>query len=172
MKSGLSKVSAVFLIIIANTAVAQELTESLTRCRAIDEDAVRLGCYDAIPVGRQVDTPPSVAPVPATTVDGAGVTNRDPVVVTAEQKVEGDSQKAFSGRPDDTALNGTIVAIEYVPSGGRVVTLDNGQRWRETSPSPSLKLYVGQTVRIKPGVFGSFRLFGDGNRATRVKLLD
>jgi len=140
MKSELPTVLVVFFSILANAASAQELSESLTRCRAVTEDAARLHCYDA--------------------------------VVHALQGAEGQVIATAPDEQSDELIDGTITAIEFMPSGGRIVTLDNGQRWRETGTAPSLKLYVGQTVRIKPGVFDSFRLFGQGNRATRVRRLD
>jgi hypothetical protein len=47
--------------------------------------------------------------------------------------------------------------------------LDNDQVWQETEHTRDLDLAAGQTVRIKPGVLGSYFLMLDSGLSTRVR---
>ena len=172
MKYGQSAILMVFFTILANAALAQELSESLARCRAVTEDAARLQCYDAVANALQGAEAQVIPADPVARADVSNAGPRDSVANTPLPPAQVVKQQHATDASGDAPISGTIIAIDVLPNGGRIVTLDNGQRWRETGTAPSLKLYVGQTVRIRPGALGSFRLFGSGNKATRVKRVD
>jgi hypothetical protein len=53
-----------------------------------------------------------------------------------------------------------------------IVSLDNGQTWRQTD-GPSLRVLPGASVKIREGLIGSYLMsLVDGNRSVRVKRIN
>jgi hypothetical protein len=69
-------------------------------------------------------------------------------------------------------IQATIIEIKKAPRGELIITLDNGQVWRQTD-NTRLKLRKDQVVIIKRGAFGSFFIRKENTnkriRAKRVK---
>jgi Lon protease-like protein len=51
-----------------------------------------------------------------------------------------------------------ITALQTTGSGMAVITLDNGQQWRQQESVAYFPLAIGDTVRVEKGALGSFRL--------------
>ena len=67
-----------------------------------------------------------------------------------------------AAKVEDTALTARITAIRSVDATASIVTLDNGQVWRNEDPRRSGFLKEGAAVTIRKGSFGSYRLTLDG----------
>jgi hypothetical protein len=69
-------------------------------------------------------------------------------------------------------IQGKIVKMRKSAYGKHIITLDNGQVWRQTD-STHLKLVEGQSIAISRGAFGSFFISKESAnkriRAKRVK---
>src|SRR5690606_7359478 len=66
-------------------------------------------------------------------------------------------------------ISAKVVRIDERANRERIFTLDNGQVWVEDSPTRSVRVKEGDTVRIRAGMFGSYRLsVASSNRATGV----
>jgi hypothetical protein len=130
---------------------------TLRACRAEQDDAKRLACYD-----REVDRQDSQAPpaVPAATPEErfgrTGVMTRE----EADRK-EQESREL-------TELQATVTEIWTRADGLMVLTLDNGQIWKQVRPDSRFRLKAGEKVKIQPAALGSFLLSGPTKRSTRV----
>ena len=69
-------------------------------------------------------------------------------------------------------LSAVVTSIEVVGHGKLVVSLDNGQVWRQNN-APSIRLKVGDTIVVRKAAFGSFKMKKDtanaSMRVTRVR---
>jgi hypothetical protein len=141
---------AVVLVIAAANAAADQLRDELVTCRGLPDEA-RLACYDAA-----VDRGTQSASISQEELFGM---NNDEVQRTVEEAT-GEAQLA--------RLGATVARVQ--PSGyDRVlITLDNGQVWRQVDSS-SLRLRVGDAIEIERASFGSFMLQKTGSkRSMRV----
>ena len=66
-------------------------------------------------------------------------------------------------------ISAKVVEVRKRGYGEHVVTLDNGQIWAEKRNENSLRIKVGDTVRIKRNKFGGYRIIGNGNRSSPAK---
>lgn len=167
---------------VAVQPLAGEFPESLQRCAQVDDDAQRLACYDREAARSRAAEPAVEGPPPATQKVPERPANAAPESAAApapEPAAEpgGDTADAVASfglperdedkdEPDE--ISAKVAKIDVRANGERIFTLDNGQVWVEKSPARSPRLKEGDPVRIKAGLFGSYRLFGSGNRSTGV----
>jgi len=172
-------VSAMFFAI---AAVGAE--PDLSECSDEKDDAARLACYDRAAEGgaeRDTDVPraPAAPEQPAADSKAAvsGSSGQEPVAAANEVAEEVDNfgmHPGIAGENKDAPqkldqIYATVVDIKTRHYGERIITLDNGQVWEEDEPSSSVRLEVGDSVRIKAGSLGSFKLFGSSKRSTKVQ---
>ena len=161
-------------------AAGGSVLERAQACVNQADDAQRLACYDAaLGVGADSDsraganganTPVAqhapVAPAPSPTTENPTATeNFGYHGDIAREKVDREAAAA----PKLKMLQARITAIERLPLGEFVVTLDNGQVWRQKAKESIGPLHVGDEVTIRAGALGSFRLSGSSNRSTLVQ---
>ncbi len=159
---------------LATPAALADDAARVLECAEVEDDERRLECYDRVAAdddaGAAPETTPSAAAPAAATAPGNA---RHPAptepVATAEDRFGLDAEREADDREDEPdQISARITHIEARRHGERIFTLDNGQIWVEDSPNPSLRLDAGDTVTIKSGLFGSQRLYGSGNRSSRV----
>ena len=74
--------------------------------------------------------------------------------------------------PKVRKLNGHIAATSQNALGNSIITLDNGEVWKEAEVTSHLPFNPGDLVTIKQGLLGSFWLYTDkvpSVRVTRVR---
>jgi hypothetical protein len=133
------------------------------RCAEIPEDASRLACFDQIFPKKNVESggaslrqhDPAPTPSPLDEF-GANAAQRRAARITTGKTVALDK------------IESTVITADYPSTGGFIVTLDNGQVWRQTELKSGLTPRVGDKVTIESGALGSFRLV-KGRIATRVR---
>lgn len=164
MQSRYLHACALMGVLAVPAAMADEVAESWRRCAELEDDGRRLACYDRHASGGVV-----AGSAPA----GASATAPEEAATSAEAPADRTAEKDFGRtearneyQPDE--ISATISRIQTRSNGERIFSLDNGQVWAEKSPAPSLRLEVGDTIRIKSGLFGSHRLFGSGKRSSGV----
>jgi hypothetical protein len=145
--TSLSRRLALTLMALPAAAAAQE--SGLGLCRALQDPAARLQCYDALPLA----APASPAAVPAA-------------------KIEQEFGLAETARPANRI--DTITA--RIPGEFRgwqpqtVLELDNGQAWRIADGSTMAYRLVNPSVTVRRGVLGAYYLEIQGlNTSPRVK---
>lgn len=164
----------------ASIAAEGSALERAQACVDLSDDARRLACYDAAmgvdsdserAAGANAANPPvaqnaPVSPVPSSAPEDPTATERFGYSGDiAREKVDREAAAA----PKLKMLQARITAIERLPLGEFVVTLDNGQVWRQKSKESIGPLHVGDQVTIRAGALGSFRLSGSSNRSTLVQ---
>jgi hypothetical protein len=152
--------------------------DSLADCRAVADPAARLACYDAlrgaplpaspapppVPPAAGGSTPPSTAPapVPATAPDPESLFGLDATATAATLGA------VVAVTPPDR-LTATVTAVERTTDGKLLLTLANGQAWRQVD-SRAAAVAAGATVQIRRAAFGSYLLSaGDRSQGVRVR---
>ena len=166
------------LLMVAGAVQADELLDELLVCRDLPSDEARVICYDsAVDRGRQRGGPPPVAeasppPVPATTaaasVAAASEISQEDLFGKTGNEVQRTVEEV-TGNERIESLNARITELQQAGYDKVAMTLDNGQMWQQIDSS-SLRLRVGDDVRIERASFGSFMLQKVGSKRTmRVK---
>jgi hypothetical protein len=185
----------ILLTILACVQARPASAESgIDGCRSIELDAERLACYDAIPTASQLDDarsdPESVAaeqavngshlpaavPPKATTGElPSSLANAETMAEAAFGKTTSQLNRERLERLDQTELkelDATVLEIQTMGNRKLKLILDNGQIWHQISSS-YLRLTEGDSIVIKKGALGSYRLTKVGNnRAMQVRRAD
>lgn len=69
-------------------------------------------------------------------------------------------------------ISAVAVEVRYRPSGEHIVTLDNGQTWVEKYAVYGFRVEEGDTVLVRKGVFGGYKMIGRGRRSSQVRRVD
>ena len=181
--------TAIFLLACFNSTYAADVSDKLAECAAIQSDAERVACYDAIATGQVKEEAPAAAPeavpevapaaapaaVPAAvaveaTTDAATPPTEDTIGQPADDLNREAGVPAGSERVDQIVA--TITDLRLYKVDRIMITLDNGQQWRQTSASTKT-VDVGDVVEIRKGSFGSYRRTElDGKRAMKLRRAD
>jgi hypothetical protein len=134
------------LTLACSDARADAVRERIEACAANRDDTARLQCFDELAKTMRTEKP-------------------DPKTSESASDTQG-LRRAPAPRVTQTAR---IVSVSQ-PDGRKYrIVLDNDQVWQESEHTRDLDLAAGQTVRIKPGVLGSFFLMLDSGLSTRVR---
>lgn len=175
MKKIILSLSALYLCstsVFASTAIED--------CRTVENDLHRLMCYDAAidalnkkqvtaaPVAQAKNVAPTTTQAPQVKV--APTNPVQEVVANSATDTEfGLEHKNIGKEADSQELESTISTVKKAPRGELILTLDNGQVWRQLG-TDSFRVKAGQTVIISRGAFNSFLLrLEDKNKSIRVK---
>jgi hypothetical protein len=145
------------------TASADVSTDDVYACTSVADDANRLACYDSA-VGR------------LQAAEAAG-----DVTTVTRKEVEQVRQDSFGfsipslpsltlGKSDDAGLKEVRLPVKAVRGarGNLVVTLENGQIWRQIDSKP-LRNNDQTEAQIYEAALGSFKMKLDGGVAFRVE---
>jgi len=190
--------TAIVLLASFNLGFADETSDKLAECAAIQSDAERVACYDTIASGRVVEEAAPAAAVVEPTTEAAAPEIVEPTAETAaapaeEPKVEATAEPTAApveetfGQPADDLnreagvpagsdtvdrLVATITGVRLYKVDRVIITLDNGQEWRQTSASRK-SFSVGDKIEINKGAIGSYRMTElDGSHAMKVRRVD
>ena len=177
---------AASLALLSGCATAQT-ADTLDDCRAIEDNAERLACFDRVAGAeppappRQPEAPAPVAEAPAAAAPPAQAETPAPAAPprTAEPEAPsnfGLERQAGLDGPDRivaSVVGGFQGWGEYATEDGRkktVFELDNGQVWVQVGTQKFRYGGPDRKVEIRRASFGSFLLSPEGyNRAVRVR---
>ena len=158
------------------------LAAQLKRCAALADASARLACYDSLaglaaPSAATAQAAPnasadgSAKPIPSST-SGAGALDASPqappAVTSTDFGVRNGPLQAGRDPVREKQMLAVVSAVSYRGRGELVVTLDNGQVWRQIQPS-DYPLKPGDHVEIDVAALGSYRLWTPSTRrATKV----
>lgn len=148
--------------LMAMPAAAKDPGASLRACRAEKDDAQRLACYD-----REVDRLGTQAASPGAAPAAPAQTPEERFGRTGAMNREESDRKELESR-DLSELHATVTEIWTRADGLMVLTLDNGQIWKQVRPDSLFRIKAGENVKIQPAALGSFLLSGPTKRSTRV----
>jgi hypothetical protein len=169
------------LLLMTGFAQAQNVNEALTDCSKELDSLKRLVCYDRLAAG--IPSPPLKRALPEETKTiapelKAKIVAKAPIPVmpvtpatqkTAEQAKIATSDFGMDHKVKQDKIYATLTAVTKTPLKKLLLTLDNGQRWKQTD-SGSLRLKVGEQVYVERGALSSFFVSKEGvNKRLRVK---
>lgn len=143
----------------ASAAAQTPASDALLACAGTVDDAERLACYDRAAAAAS----PSARQAAERRAAAAAVAAEQ-----AAQKAEAERVAAFGrGGMRGTApstdeefdtLSATIRAVDYDRERKALVSLDNGQVWRQSSNKVPSAVRPGSRVMLKQGSLGSVRM--------------
>jgi hypothetical protein len=165
----------------AQASSSNSLAAQLKRCASLADASARLACYDAL---SGVAAPSAATAQAAPSPSAGGSTGTPPSSSAAAAPVAAPGTSAASNIADFGVRNGplqaerdpvrekqmlaVVSAVSFRGRGELVVTLDNGQVWRQIQPS-DYPLKPGDHVEIDVAALGSYRLWTPATRrATKV----
>jgi hypothetical protein len=156
-------------------AAAQDLSAALASCRAEQDDALRLACYDR-EIGKLGQQSSVLAAAPAAAAPAAATQAAVPQTPEEQFGYRGAMAREEQDRAKVEArslgkLEATVTGISTRGDGTLVMTLDNGQVWAQNRPDAFFRLKVGEKVKIEPASLGSFLLISPAKRSARVTRL-
>ncbi|MFT4197012.1 MAG: hypothetical protein QM601_03735 [Pseudoxanthomonas sp.] len=143
--------AALGLAVWLGVAAAQTATHP---CASVVEPARRLACYD------QAFPPP-----PQTRAEMAGKARAEFGLDAASDPLH-NPLPAAEAAPQD--IQAVLVRLDY-RGNSRTFVLDNGQVWVQTDGAGSGHVKVGEQVRIRKALLGSYLLVMPSGVAVRVK---
>ncbi|MEO1252145.1 MAG: hypothetical protein AAFW81_07360 [Pseudomonadota bacterium] len=166
---------------VSINAAAQTLDDVL-ECRALADAGDRLACYDDA-AGKAAEAG-ALAGAGAASSDGADSARTavaaaplDPVAAFGAEELA-QKQEAREDKEKKKSITANLVGVRFNNAGKYIITLDNGQVWRQT-PGDSGELRLrgaspdGVPVTIKRAAFGSYRLsLSSSKRTIRVERLE
>lgn len=139
----------------AMAEAAPDLQTAITQCAAKTDAKDRLACYDAIAqrlAGQAASTPTAAASAPA-------VAPRQTEAQFGSETLKKDTREAL-GQPEPLdEIHGAIAKLAFSPTGRAIVTLDNGQVWRQIEgDSERFKGKQGEKATVGRAILGSYNL--------------
>ncbi|MFQ3190206.1 MAG: hypothetical protein ACI936_001336 [Paraglaciecola sp.] len=180
----LSKCS-LLVMLVSPISIANTLLDELSMCAKNNDSLQRLVCYDKLAkdkinsppkqqqitlkdiIAKRVDRgvksvqkkqPEAVLAFKKPLAESAIVEPKsDAVIANAAQQQQATFGKENSKRPADSInqIKANVIKIQKAPYGDLIITLENGQVWRQTDGS-HFRLSKDEVVIIERGALGSF----------------
>lgn len=177
-------VSSVAFAALSGAAMAQD-SNLIEQCREqTDSDAARIACLEKAlmqatgnaPQASNAPAAPEAAPplaaaTPSSPEMRTATTSEQPTGIGAEQ-VNARKKSLEKQREESKArLEARVASLEYDLYNKMIITLDNGQVWKQTDATRiNLSKNKSHTVNIKRGAVSGYRLtFNDSKRKIHVK---
>jgi hypothetical protein len=161
---------------LATWLLLQPAAGSAASCAAIEEDAGRLACYDALfrknaaserPQTGGQNRPATVdRPAPPPSARGS-MESRGPMeefgLTPAQREARARAERT---EPALESIEARIESTSVSASGRQVLKLDNGQTWMQIESSRRQRFQPGDTIRIRAAALGSFLASGPRSGGT------
>jgi hypothetical protein len=162
-----------FLAILVQPALAgtrEDILAAMQRCQSIAEDRAWLDCtYGAEqPMRAKLGLPAApdyqqrLVPPPSQFAIAAAPRPAPPAAVTPHRGAT--FMQILTGDAPPLIVS-TLAAVQYDAQGGFLLTLENGQVWRQADSDggPKARFKIGDRVTIRPGLLHSYNLQAGGN---------
>lgn len=150
----------------AESATAQQSV--IDHCRNTSSDADRIACLEAALLGREVEPAPAETPA-----DPAEPAKPEVVGIGADQVIARNQSQQERMASLEEARGLGVASYGKVPVGRLLVTLENGQVWRQIKGDTQefrVDLERNQTVDIEESPLGGYRLrLNEMRRTIRVE---
>jgi len=154
------KSALVLLIVCAGSLRAAELPAPLEPCVSMKRDAERLACYDrAVAALASADE----SGIPA----GAAPSAEDLFGVNAA--VTGPAPANSDKRDELKQISSAVTSTRRTDDGMIVLTLANGQIWRQQDGNSTVFIEPGDEVTVVRASLGTFRITDKRGRSARFK---
>ena len=140
-------------------------TASADDCRAIEDDAARLACFDRLATAEEELAPPQGATAPAADAAGDEPAARPEARTEAPEAARPGLLKRVLGgiklpepEPANVVASGKVVRVRELARGNFELELEDGQVWRENERELRTNYRVGDMVVVSSGMLGTFNL--------------
>ena len=132
MRPGITFVLA--LLSAAAGAQSADLADGMTACRAIENDADRLACYDGL-AGTEAPPDPQEAPTPPPVPEAAAVPAPPAADAPppAPENLGAEMLPAKSNEKEKISFSATLTRCGKAANGRYLFYFDNGQVWRQSN---------------------------------------
>ncbi len=172
----------VMLLTTHGYSIGQVDSHALAKCAAIQQNDKRLECFDQLAsLKSEPERENKITSVAEKPTDGSTSTIATATVTsTASRQPLSINTDTFGKensvlqelKKQETSITATVVKVTYGAYKKFTVTLDNGQRWKQ-SDSRRLRLKPNDTVIINRAALNSFLLKKQNSNSTRrVKRVD
>ena len=170
--------ASVVVLSVVMIASGAELPTELIDCRALTSAVARLDCYDQA-IDAHTPSPSQAAmrrtaenPAPVVPTAAAATAASEPKLSQEDLFGKGETElrKSVQEATDTKAIDrieAIVVEVHKSASGKAVITLDNGQVWKQSDGSRA-RLSVNDKVTIRRRSFGSYSLYST-KTSIRVK---
>jgi hypothetical protein len=152
-----SKRLAAMLLVSSALATGAELPPQFETCAALRRDAERLLCYDKAVAHIRAGVADAPAPSPEN-MFGAGGGIAPAKTDTPEPE-----------RAELRQITAAVTSARRTDDGTLLLSLDNGQAWRQQDGEVTLVIDDGDTVTVQRASFGTFRITDKRGRSARFK---
>ena len=176
----------VLLLFAACTRVdAQALPGTLHACRSITSDKERLACFDRevarldaamepAAIEPKDATPASIQSKPSVQASAASkpkapLAPEQTFGLSSDRIVKLEARQEGAPRVELKNLTAQVASVSHNSAGRWVVTLNNGQVWRQAETRSDFEVAPGASVKISTGAMGSFFLQTNAHNWTRVE---
>jgi hypothetical protein len=141
---------------VALAQSAEDLTVDLAECVDLAAAEERFACYEAR-VNAVIEERDGAAEEAASAATGDDVAGRQISAPAGPESVDAAATSSQEVASESGEIVGTIAALRETAPDTYLITLDNGQIWRQVA-SKRYRLQTGMDVRIYPGWGNSLRL--------------
>ncbi|MBT8079777.1 MAG: hypothetical protein KJO31_14460 [Gammaproteobacteria bacterium] len=166
----------------AETAAAAQAAEADAAAMAAGKEAAAKAAEaEAMAMAAETEAAASAAEAEAVAMAAANEGGADSEAARAAAEDEfGMNRDLESKRPDKQKerenelreLRAEVVEVRHRPGGEHIVTLENGQVWVEKTAVFGFRVKVGDTVTLKKGVFGGYKMVTRSRRSSQVRRVD
>lgn len=140
-------------------AGAADLPEAFKPCVNMRRDAERLACFDRAAAAIEAGKP------------GAPGTSPEDLFGTSADLGRPGAADSDSKRDELKQISAAVASTRRSDDGMIVLTLDNGQVWRQQDGNVTLTIEAGDTVTVVRASLGTFRITDERGRSARFKRL-
>ena len=142
------------MLILQSATAAEPLPDAIKSCATMRNDTERLACYDrAVAHIESGEAAPSKE-----NMFGANTALATPK--KPERETQGEDLQQITGK---------VVAVSHAEGGSVILTLDNGQVWRQQDSDATLVIEIDDSVTISRASLGTFRLTDKRGRSARFR---
>jgi len=159
------------LIFVGSGATAQSVLGEVKACSWIEDDEARLACFDSAVEslsGRAATSPPVARPDSPRVAEPVRPAPPADRAAAPEERDRGQRREREAEDEGDSTL--TISRVASTRLGKLVLTMDNGEVWRQTDTQSLPPIEPGMAAVVREGVFGGYRL-SVGGRTIRAEPL-
>ena len=170
MRQGIFHAALAAALVAGGGAAAQ--IEGFKVCASVSDGAKRLACYDAALAAADADAAARLAEQRRAAEIAAAKAAEEAKARKEQERLAAFGAADAKQAGGEEAINEISATIAELKEGlsGFVVTLDNGQIWRQTESRTLPPVRVGDTVTIRKGVIGGYRMtFEQQQRTIAVK---
>jgi hypothetical protein len=154
---------------LMEVASGESIPASVQACRSKVDDLQRLRCYDAA-VDGSAEKSASMPLIGTTPPEHPSVESTKKAAAAPEPSPAAEEEAAKTATTTGR-FTAKVTALGFRRSGAANVTLDNGQIWTQYGPEGRVPLRAGDSVTLRPGLFGASVLVGPSGWTTKVHLI-